>query len=94
MANSAVSKNKISIPVLMVSFALLLIPHGILNETYQLYKILSAKEKGFSQALNDLNIPPDLYITPDQLIAESGKNIIVISIESLEQGFLVETSIV
>ncbi len=88
MANSAVSKNKISIPVLMVSFALLLIPHGILNETYQLYKILSAKEKGFSQALNDLNIPPDLYITPDQLIAESGKNIIVISIESLEQGFL------
>lgn len=35
-----------------------------------------------------MGISPDEYIIPDQLIATQGKNIIVISIESLEKVFL------
>lgn len=88
MNNSLIRHNKVFIPMVLIFFILLSIPHGILNETYQLYKILNAKQKSFNQALKDVGIPPKQYITPEYLTAEKGKNIIVISIESLEQGFL------
>lgn len=45
----------------------------------------------FEQALKDVGISPQAYITPDKLKAVSGKNIIVISIESLEQSFIDKT---
>ncbi len=41
------------------------------------------EEKDFNQALTDVGISPEKYITPDQLTAQKGKNIIVISLESL-----------
>jgi len=86
--NSIIKQNKIFIPTILILFLFLSIPHGILNEIYQLYKILNAKQKSFNQALNDVGISPKQYTMPENLIAERGKNIIVISVESLEQGFL------
>jgi len=88
ISDSTIRRNRFFIPVALTSFVLLSLPNGIFNETYKIYEILNAQEKGFNQALIDVGIPPEKYITPGQLIAEKGKNIIVISIESLEQGFL------
>lgn len=82
------SKNKFFVPIALASFVLLSLPSGILNEAYVIYKILNAEEKSFNEALKDVGIPPKKYITPNQLSAAKGKNVIVISIESLEQGFL------
>ncbi|SHN92518.1 hypothetical protein BHECKSOX_967 [Bathymodiolus heckerae thiotrophic gill symbiont] len=83
-----IHKNRYFVPIILVSFILLSWPSGVLNEIYNVYKILDAEEKSFEDALIDVGISPDKYITPDQLTAKAGKNIIVISIESLEQGFL------
>lgn len=83
-----IHKNRYFVPIILFSFILLSWPNGVLNEVYSIYKILDAEEKNFKNALIDVGISPDKYITPSQLTAEAGKNIIVISIESLEQGFL------
>ncbi|MCU7835971.1 MAG: sulfatase-like hydrolase/transferase [gamma proteobacterium symbiont of Taylorina sp.] len=83
-----INKDKFFTPIVIVSFIFLCIPNGILNELYGIYEILNAQEKSFKEALIDLKISPDEYIKPNQLTATKGKNIIVISIESLEQGFL------
>ncbi len=82
------NKNILFIPIILISFILLSFPNGVLNEVYGVYEILNAEEKSFKQALTDLGIPPEKYVTPSQLTAKKGKNIIVICIESLEQGFL------
>ena len=88
MNASILRHNKYFIPAVLTSFVLLSLPNGIFNETYKIYEILDAEEKDFNQALTDVGISPTKYITPNQLTAKKGKNIIVISIESLEQGFL------
>ena len=84
----SINNNRFFVPIVLVSFILLSWPSGILNELYKIYEILDAEEKSFNDALTDLGISPDKYITPDQIKAIQGKNIIIISIESLEQGFL------
>lgn len=88
MHASILRHNKFFLPSVLMSFILLSVPNGAFNEIYKTYEILGAEEKDFNQALKDIGIPPEEYITPDELIAKAGKNIIVISIESLEQGFL------
>jgi phosphoglycerol transferase len=45
------------------------------------------EEKTFKQSLKALSVDPKNYILPKDLKAAPGKNIIVISVESLEQGF-------
>lgn len=45
-------------------------------------------KKSFNDALVDIGISPDIYTDPTELTAIKGKNIVVISVESLEQGFL------
>lgn len=88
MNDSILRHNKIFLPVILVLFMLLSLPNGIFSETYKIYEVLGAEEKDFNQALIDVGISPDKYITPDKLSATKGKNILVISVESLEQGFL------
>jgi len=88
LSASALRHNKYFLPITLSSFILLSISNGIFNEAYKIYEILGAEEKGFEQALTDAGIDPKHYVTPDKLTAKKGKNIIVISIESLEQGFL------
>jgi phosphoglycerol transferase len=88
MNNSILRYNKFFIPTILVSFILLALPNGMLNEIYKIYEILNAEEKSFNQALIDVGINPKKYVIPENITASKGKNIIVISIESLEQGFL------
>lgn len=83
-----VNKNVVLVFVVLVCISLLSLSNGILNNIYNIYEILDADEKSFNEALSDVGIPPEKYITPNQLVASKGKNIVVISVESLEQGFL------
>lgn len=63
-------------------------PKGILNEKYNIYSIIKDDNKTFEQALDNLGVNPKEYVTISRLKAKKGKNIIVLSLESLEQGYL------
>lgn len=63
-------------------------PGGVVAEKFEIQEILTSEEKSFEQALKDIGILSQDYTTQDELQAESGKNIIVINVESLEAGFL------
>lgn len=86
--SSPLRRNRYFIPIITASFVFLSIPNGVLHEKYQIFQILSAEQKEFESALESLGIPSDEYIAPQKLKATKGKNIIVISLESIEQGFL------
>ena len=60
---------------------------GIIKNFIDIYKITHAEEKTFKKSLKALGINPKDYILPKDIKAIHGKNIIVISVESLEQGF-------
>ena len=72
----------------VLSTALLFLPGGMASQLYDISEMTTVSYTGFSEALAGLNIPPESYIKPDELEARPGKNIIVISLESFEQGFL------
>jgi len=72
----------------MYLMILLSLPYSMFRELYYVHQIIDAKQKPFKEALNALGISQKYYITPSELQASSAKNIIVISIESLEQNFL------
>lgn len=83
---------KINIKLLFFSiaicFSFLCVSDGIINENIQLIKMLTHNKKTFTEALNSIGITSEKYITKEMLKATKGKNIIVISLESLEKGFL------
>lgn len=60
--------------------------NGPIDKLVQLYHIVQAPNASFEQALVPLNL--ENYLSKDQIEATKGKNIIVISLESFEQGFL------
>ena len=77
--------------LLLVSLIPFNLKGGMLYEFYEIREILlAADDRPFEKALEDLGIPSGNYVRPEQVEAEPGKNIIVISLESLEQGFLRE----
>jgi len=82
-----IHKFMIIIVILSLSYILVL-PHGILQNFYNIYQITNAQSKTFTEALKDVGIESEKYVLPDEVKSKKGKNIIVISIESLEQGFL------
>jgi len=74
----------------LLSYFILFRPNSIGSNIYEIYKILNVKKIAFNQALKDLGINPKKYKTPKHIKASKGKNIIIISMESLEKGFLNE----
>ncbi len=77
-----------SVVIVSVLVAFLFLPAGGFSEKYYLYKVLTSKEETFRDALQSLGIANEQYVSPDEVEAQKGKNIIVISLESLEKGFL------
>ncbi|MEH6552249.1 MAG: sulfatase-like hydrolase/transferase [Pseudomonadales bacterium] len=75
----------IALPVLLLGLTL---PNGILSSAYNISQIVYAEKKGFDEALQDAGIPPAQYVMPEAVTASAGKNIVVISLESIERGFL------
>ncbi len=73
---------------LLLGGLLLSIPEGVLYNLFEVGRVTTVSQKSFDEALKALNIPPDQYVTPEDVKATKGKNIIVISMESFEHGFL------
>jgi phosphoglycerol transferase MdoB-like AlkP superfamily enzyme len=59
--------------------------NGPLSRLYEIYQVTSAPREPFEQALQSLNMTN--YTNKNQLVSHQGKNIIVLSLESFEQGF-------
>lgn len=59
---------------------------GIIDSAYDFVSIVNVDDIEFNDALNNLGL--ENYVRPDSLKAQKGKNIIVISVESFERGFL------
>lgn len=70
------------------SFVLTLPSNSAFGKLYDIYKIQAAEDLGFDEALLNLGIPPSEYVKPQDLKSSAGKNIIIISMESIERGFL------
>ncbi|MCX8649309.1 LTA synthase family protein [Gilliamella sp. B2776] len=88
LANLYKRKCRLFIRLLFAGFAIISIsyPNGPLSRLYEIYQVTSAPHKPFQQALQSLNMID--YPTKDQIVSQKGKNIIVLSLESFEQGFL------
>ena len=59
---------------------------GIIGTSIELMSMLDAKEESIQKTLHNLGFKE--YTFPKDLTAEKGKNIIVLSLESLEKGYL------
>ncbi|HET8810831.1 MAG TPA: sulfatase-like hydrolase/transferase [Flavobacteriaceae bacterium] len=81
-------KSAFLIGTLVVAGACLFLPRGIGANIYEIAKIKSAKTRSFHSALEQLGVAPEKYVPVEEIEAEAGKNIIVLSLESLERGYL------
>lgn len=75
--------------VIVTSVIIMSLNSGVINNLYKVVKIFSSADSSFIASLDELAI--DNYILPDEVMAERGKNIIVISLESFEKGYLSES---
>lgn len=64
------------------------LPNGIITNLHAVAKLKYTATKSFHQSLKGLGIDPSLYPEAKKVKAQPGKNIIVISLESLERGYL------
>jgi len=90
-ASDILSKKKMNLLYKVASAALFIAvlwqDNGIIQNLFDIYRITHVEKKTFNESLKSLNIDPNAYILPENIKAVPGKNIIVISVESLEQGF-------
>lgn len=76
----------IRVIVLVLAVASLNYHDGPIEKLTEIYHIVSAPKSSFQDALADMNLRD--YPLNDDIETTKGKNIIVISLESFEQGFL------
>ena len=81
-------KNWIKGVVMVCGLSILFLPHGVFKNMYDVINLKTTKDKSFENALHDLGIDAATYVTSDGITAKPGNNIIVLSLESLERGFL------
>lgn len=76
--------------VILLSTVFLCYPNGILWNYYKIYQQnnISIEDMTFKTSLSNIGIKPNDYINKENIVASGGKNIVVISLESLEQAFL------
>ena len=75
--------------VIVFSIFIMSIKNGIINETSDLFVLLNVSEQNFEESLKNIGMHD--YIYPSEVKAEGGKNIIIISLESYESGYLSDT---
>ncbi|MWP61289.1 LTA synthase family protein [Gilliamella sp. Pas-s25] len=87
LANWCKHKCPLIVRLLLAVVAIVSISYhnGPLSRLYEIYQVTSAPRKPFDQALQSLNMTN--YTNKNQLVSHQGKNIIVLSLESFEQGF-------
>ncbi|PIE22240.1 MAG: hypothetical protein CSA62_13105 [Planctomycetota bacterium] len=77
------------LPILsLVSVGFMLQGGGILSQLWITWRIQTAETVTIAAALARLGIDPDDYVLPDSIEAQPGKNLIVLSLESFERGYL------
>lgn len=76
---------------IILSLVFLSFKGNALGNIFEIISLVNTTDKSFHQALESLGIPPDQYVVPGDVKAASGKNIIVISMESLEKEYLSDT---
>ncbi|OTQ36740.1 LTA synthase family protein [Gilliamella apis] len=88
LANWFRHKCKLHWRLLLVAIAVASISYhnGPISRAYEIYQVTCAPKATFAQALQNLNMND--YVEKSQLDSQKGKNIIVLSLESFEQGFL------
>ena len=81
-------KTNVAIKFLLIvtSLTLLNFNRGLIPTSTELFTILNSEKKEFKDALSAIGI--DDYTTPNKIKAIGEKNIIIISLESLERGYL------
>ena len=84
------NKTLFNVGLLLFALILMSLNGGILHNLYEIIQLKTAKDKSFRQSLNDLGIPPSQYKLPRDIKAKAGKNIIVLSLESIEKDFLAD----
>ncbi|MDA3897935.1 MAG: sulfatase-like hydrolase/transferase [Desulfobacteraceae bacterium] len=82
------SANLVKGIVIIVAIGGMSVQGGLINSGIGFLSTMNYEEKSFQKALLDLGMND--YVTPKELVAEKGKNIIVISLESYERGYLSE----
>lgn len=74
---------------LVILFVFLTMPSGLFASLYETASIIVAAEnKNFSEALKSIGIPAATYVSPENVSATPGKNILIIVMESAEQNFM------
>jgi len=72
--------------LIVICTALFLKMSTFICDTKSLFSIFYVSNENFQEILHNNNI--DGYVSPDQIKCKAGKNIIVLSLESIERGFL------
>ncbi len=71
-----------------LTFALLFVPGGMGTTALGVARIVGVRPVSFPRALERIGIDSASYVDADNVAAHPGKNIVVISMESLERGFI------
>lgn len=82
------NSNFIKWGVVFVSLIGMSLRGGIFQSAGNFLSSINVEEKSFQKALDDLGMND--YVMPGDLVAEKGRNIIAISLESYERGYLSE----
>ncbi len=83
-------RRSISLVLLLLGITILSTSGGIVKNAYDTLSLKFAGDVSFDEALMALNIPANKYVPKDEITASRGKNIIVLSLESMEKGYLGE----
>lgn len=80
-------------PIILAGITLLtgicfFLPRGVGSNIFEIIDLKTADTGSFDQALVELGIEPRKYISSEKIKAKAGKNIIVLSLESLERSYL------
>ncbi len=82
------SKKLIPVAALVIGLVAMSFNGGIVNNAYDTLRLKFAGSATFEDALSSLKIDPNAYVSKSEIKATAGKNIVVLSLESFEKGYL------
>ncbi|MEM6803454.1 MAG: sulfatase-like hydrolase/transferase, partial [Bacteroidota bacterium] len=74
--------------LIVICFVLLSIKGGMLSSLFEVVELKSTQSQSFQQSLEKLGISAQDYLEQDKIEAQAGKNVIILSLESMERSLL------
>lgn len=74
--------------IILISSVILFFRGAAVEDFKALFEVLNVDSKSFKEELKKNNMQD--YVTPDDIVSESGKNVIILSLESFERSYLTE----